>query len=79
MFIGKKTDFMYIEPIKTESCSHITLQDFTHKHGIPHIIKTDNARTETGVKWTGHCCQYYIAQKFTESLHLWQNYTEYAI
>ena len=48
---GEKTDFTHVEPMKTDSCSHIVLQDFTRKNGMSHAIKTNNARAETGAKW----------------------------
>ena len=79
MFIGETTDYMHAELLKSELSSFLALQDFTRKHRISHTIKTDNARTETAVKWTEHCRRHHIAQKYTEPRHPWQNYTEHAI
>ena len=79
IFIGEKKDFMHIESIKSESCSHLTLQDFTRKHGISHTIKNDNTKTQKGAKLTEHCRKLHIKQKFTEPFHPWQNYAEHGI
>ena len=51
---------MHVEPMKSESCSALALQDFTRKHGIPRTIKTDNARIEAGTKWTEQCCRLHV-------------------
>ena len=70
---------MHVESIKSESHVHIALQDFTRKHRIPHTIKIDNARTETGEKWTEQCRRLHINQKYTKLYHLYQNYAEHGI
>ena len=79
LFIGERTDFIHVEPMKSESCSHLALQDFLRKHGIPHSIKTDNARTETGTKWTEECRRRHINQYFTEPRNPQQNYAEHGV
>ena len=48
LFIGKNTDFMYVQPMRTESNSFQALQDFSRKVGLLRCIKTDNASTEIG-------------------------------
>ena len=50
IFIREKTDFMHIKLIKSESYSCLAFQDFTKKYSIPHTIKIDNTRIETGNK-----------------------------
>ena len=63
----------------TESQYYSVLQDFGHKIGIPLVIKTDNAKTEVGTKWTNWCRTYMVDTKFTESMHPWQNRAKHAI
>ena len=46
---------------------------------MPHAIKTDNARTETGAKWTEHCRKLHMSQKITEPHHPWQNFAEHGM
>ena len=79
LFIGKETDYMYVQPLRTESHSFSALQDFGRQVGIPQELKTDNAKTETGKKWTDWCRKYLVKTKFTEPHHPWQNYSEHGI
>ena len=57
---------MHAETVKSESCSHLALQYFTRLHDIPKAIKSDNASTETGQKWTEHYRKHQIVQNITE-------------
>ena len=79
MFIGKDTDYMFVYPMKKESHSFLALQDFGRKVGLPRSIKTDNAKTETGLKWTTWCREYCVDSKYTEPHSPWQNRAEHAI
>ena len=79
LFFGKESDYMFVQPMKTESHSHVALQDFGRQVGIPKCIKTDNARTEMGKKWTDWCRTYMVQSKFTEPKHPWQNLAEQGI
>ena len=79
LFIGKDTDFMYVKPMKTESHSHVALQDFGRQIGLPKGIKTDNAKTEIGRNWTDWCRKYMVQTTFTEPHHPWQNLAEQGI
>ena len=72
-------DFVRVESMQLESWSHLEFQDFTCKHGVLHIIKTDNAKTEIGRKWTDWCRKYLVDKKFTEPHHPWHNYSEQGI
>ena len=65
--------------MKKESHSFIALQDFGRRISIPRTLKTDNAKTETGTKWTNWCQTYCVDTKFTEPHHPWQNRAEHAI
>ena len=65
--------------MKSEYHSHTALQDFGRKVEIPNVIKTDNAKTEVGRKWTDWCRRYLVDTKFTEPHHPWQNYSEQGI
>ena len=79
IFLGKNTDYMKVYPLRKESNSFQALQDFTRGVGIPMGIKTDNATTEVGAKWTAHCRENRIDTKFTEPYSPWQNYSEHGI
>ena len=79
LFIGKDTDYMYVQPMKTESNSFQALQDFGRKVGLPKSIKTDNAQTEVGVNWTTWCRNHCVDTKFTEPHTPWQNKAERGI
>ena len=79
IFIGKKTDFMKVYPLAKESHSYWALQDFTRKVGIPAGLKTDNATTEVGVKWTTFCRENRIDTTFTEPASPRQNYAKRGI
>ena len=60
MFIGRNTDYMHINLMKTESHSAQALQDFGRNIGIPRAIKLDNAATETGLEWMNWCRKHRI-------------------
>ena len=79
LFFGKESDYMFVQPMKTESHSHVALQDFGRQVGLPKCIKTDNAKTEIGNKWTDWCRTYMVKSKFTEPKHPWQNLSEQGI
>ena len=79
IFFGKDSDFMYVKPLKSESHSFTALEDFGREIGIPNTLKTDNAKTEVGRKWTDWCRKYLVSTKFTEPHHPWQNYSEQGI
>ena len=79
LFIGRKTDYMSVHPLRTESHNHIALQDFGRNIGIPNRIKTDNAKSEIGSKWVDWCCKYCVHQSYTKPKSPWQNYAEQGI
>ena len=79
LFIGEKTDYMSVYPLKSESHNHTALQDFGRTVGIPSGIKSDNAKSETGQKWLDWCRKYCVSQSFTEPKSPWQNFAEQGI
>ena len=79
LFLGKETDYMKVYPMRKESHSFQALQDFVRNIGIPKGLKTDNAATEVGHKWTNFCRETRIDTKFTEPHSPWQNYSEHGI
>ena len=79
VLIGEKMDFTCVEPMKSDSCSHLVLQDFTRKHGTSHSVKVDNTKTEKGIKWNEHCRQLHIKHKFTEPFRPWHKHAEHGI
>lgn len=79
IFLGKKTDYMDVYPLKTESHAFTALQDFGKDIGIPHTIKSDNSQTETGHQWTEWCRKYCSRHITTEPHHPWQNISEQGV
>ena len=79
MFIGQDTDFMYVQPMRTESHSHVALKDFGRSVGLPLAIKTDNAKTEIGEDWKSWCRTNVVDSKLTEPHSPWQNFAEQGI
>ena len=70
---------MAVYPLTKESQSIHALQDFGRDVGIPHTIKTDNARSEIGLKWTKWCRNFCTKSITTEPHHPWQNLAEQGI
>ena len=79
LFMGRKSDYMYVQPMKKESHSFRALQDFGRRVGLPKEIKTDNASTEVGSQWTNWCRDHCIDTKYTEPYSPWQNIAEQGI
>jgi hypothetical protein len=46
LFVGLDYDFWATYPLKLESTNGDALQDYTHTHGCPAIIRTDNTQSE---------------------------------
>ena len=66
IFLGKKTDYLPVALIKTESHATQALQDFGREIGLPKGIKSDNAATETGFEWNNWCRKHCIKTTTTE-------------
>ena len=79
LFVGRDSNYMYVHPMKKESHSAEALQDFGRTVGIPHSIKTDNAKTEIGEKWKAWCRTYCVDSYYTEPHSPWQNLSENGI
>ena len=75
-FVGNKTNRWEVFPLRTESHNHNALKDFTRRCGVPLFVKSDNAKSETGLEWTKHCRDQCIEQIYTETDTLWQNNSE---
>eukprot|EP00957_Ditylum_brightwellii_P099341 7567442-Ditylum_brightwellii.AAC.1 len=70
------SDRWEVYPLKSDSYNVLALQDYSRDVGIPATLKSDNAQSETGTKWTEHCHFYCIKQKTTEPNTPWQNPVE---
>ena len=79
IFVGNVSNRWEVFPMKTESHNGVALQDYTRKAGAPPVIKTDNAKSETGETWTEHCRRHCINQESTEPHTPWQNPAEHRI
>eukprot|EP00957_Ditylum_brightwellii_P197387 15038580-Ditylum_brightwellii.AAC.3 len=55
-----------VYPLKTESHNVSALQDYFRDMGIPSVLKSDNAQSETGSKWTDFCHHQCIKEETTE-------------
>ena len=79
MFIGRNTDYMYVNLMRSESHASKALQDFGRNIGIPRSIKSDNAAAETGMEWTQWCRKFRVKTTTTEPHSPWQNKAERGI
>ena len=79
LFIGRNTDYMHVNLLKTESHSSQALKDFGRSIGIPRAIKSDNAKAETGLEWTTWCRKHRVKTTYTEPHSPWQNKAERGI
>jgi hypothetical protein len=52
LFVSLAYQFLFVRCLQRESHSHAAYQDFIREFGTPNLRLTDNAQTETGVKWT---------------------------
>ena len=52
MFTGNETGHWEVHPMKKESHVLQSLQDFVRSIGVLPTLKRENARTQTGNKWT---------------------------
>ena len=52
LFFHVLSGYIYLRCIKREAHSHGAYQDFVREVGAPNLLLTDNARTETGKRWT---------------------------
>jgi hypothetical protein len=75
-FVGTASDRWEVYPLKSESYNVSALQDYSRDVGIPATLKSDNAQSETGTKWTKHCRLHCIKQETTEPHTPWQNPAE---
>lgn len=79
IFVGIQSNRWEVYPLKTESNNGEALQDYTRQIGVPSVLKSDNAQSETGETWTKHCRDQCIATETTEPHTPWQNPAEQAI
>ena len=75
-FNGLKSNRWEVFPLKTESHNGTALQDYIRKVGVPNVIKSDNAQSETGSLWTTVSRDQCISNETTEPQHPWQNPAE---
>lgn len=61
-FVGVQSKMWFVVPFKKEAHNHHALQDHIRKNRTPRTLRSDNARSETGAKWTQPCRDYKIEQ-----------------
>ncbi|MGH3053454.1 MAG: hypothetical protein ACRDL7_00575, partial [Gaiellaceae bacterium] len=79
IYCGRKSKYIAMYPMTSESQGPSTLQDFIRDKGAPFSIKNDNSQMQLGKVWTEICRTYNIKQSTTEPKHPWQNKAERVI
>ena len=76
VFFGCESRLLCVVGMKTESEFPEAYQDFLRTHGIPSILKRDNANAETSAKVKDINRRYCVADAFTEAYNPQQNAAE---
>ena len=79
VWVEKDTNYFRVDPMKKESQSINSLKYFCRYAGIPHTIKSDNAKTKTVEKWTTYCRNIMTKQILTKPNSPWQNQVEHSM
>ena len=75
-FVGQKSNKWAVYPLKKESQNFTALQDHCRDAGLPDAIRSDNARSELGAKWTSYTRDHCIRQESTVPHSPWMNFAE---
>eukprot|EP00980_Cylindrotheca_fusiformis_P010182 scaffold2267_cov92-Cylindrotheca_fusiformis.AAC.1 len=76
MFVGQQSLRWDVFPLKKETYNFQALQDISRNEGVPNVIRSDNAQSETDCEWTEYCRQQCIQQQTTLPNSPWMNFTE---
>ena len=71
VFFGCSSKLLHVEGMKTESEFPDAHMDFIWKHGIPHTLWRDNAKSENSQKVKEIHCNLLIDDQFTEPHSPW--------
>eukprot|EP00957_Ditylum_brightwellii_P139241 10612362-Ditylum_brightwellii.AAC.1 len=76
LYVDTESKLTKVFGVRTESVGPDTFQDFIRENGAPYALKSDNAKMQTGPKFTQILCKYNIKSEHTEPHHPQQNYAE---
>jgi hypothetical protein len=76
VFVGTKSGYTYIVPLKTKAYAYTALQDFIRQVGAPLFIAVDAAKEENIGEWLSVCRTYCIPQRTSEPTYQNQNRVE---
>ncbi len=76
IFLGVRSGYTYIVPLKNKAYAHTALQDFIRDVGAPLYIAADAAREENMGEWLTVCRTYCIPQRTSEPTYQNQNRVE---
>ena len=76
VFVSLLAQYIFVRCLRRERHSHNAYQDLIRYVGAPNILLTDNARTETGKKWTKTSRDNQTRQIFTAPHNQQQNHAE---
>ena len=76
VFVGVRSGFMYVVPLKNKAYAYTALQDFIREVGAPPFVTVDAAREENLGEWLSVCRTYCIAQRTSEPNYQNQNRVE---
>jgi len=73
IFVGKDSDRWEVYPLKHEHNNISALEDFTREVGVPNVLCSDNAKSESLGGWKKHCRKHCIDSRFSDPHHPWKN------
>jgi hypothetical protein len=76
VFVGTKSGYTYVVPLKTKAYAYTALQDFIRQVGAPLFIAVDAAKEESIGEWLSVCRMYCIPQRTSEPTYQNQNRVE---
>ena len=76
MFVGQQSLRWDVYPLKTEAHNYQALQDIARNEGVPNVVRSDNAQSETDTEWSDFCRKQCISQQTTIPHSPWMNFTE---
>ena len=76
VFVGVRSGYTYVAPLKNKAYAHAALQDFIRQVGAPLYIAVDAAKEENMGEWRTICRTYCIPQRTSEPMHQNQNRVE---
>ncbi len=76
VFVGERSGYTVVIPLKTKGQAYIALQDFIRYIGAPSFILVDSAPEENKGEWLSTCRTYCIPQHATEPEYQNQNRAE---